>query len=412
MVTIVQGGIQNALSYSRVNRAPQHSFNIRHRPYQITPFMIAPVLPNETFKNLLLQSRVVTDPLKNPLIGWWIEYHFFYVKHRDMDGRDDFVNMMLQPGFDMAAYTGDATTYETYHTGPGQIDWVKLCMQRIVETWFRDDEESGNPMLGNLHQAQIAGNTWLDSVVDTTLLGAGSDPDGAGTVEELDLMMQQWELMRQMQMTDMSYEDWLATYGVRKQKSELHQPERIRSIKQWSYPSNTIDPTTGEPSSAVSWSIAERADKDRHFREPGFIVGCTIARPKVYMREQKGTGAGMFTNAMNWLPALMADQPHTSLKEFSNANGPFTNQANGYWVDLRDLLIYGDQYVNFDRSSTADGLVGLPAAGMQKRYVPSADIDALFNGAAPKNLVRQDGVVSLTIAGTQRDHTGGNADRV
>jgi hypothetical protein len=58
---------------------------------------IAPVLPGETMKNLLLQARVVSDPIKNPLIGWWCEFYFFYVKHRDLDDRDVFTEMMVNP---------------------------------------------------------------------------------------------------------------------------------------------------------------------------------------------------------------------------------------------------------------------------------------------------------------------------
>ena len=54
----------------RVMRRPVHTFQLRQRPFAITPFMIAPVLPGETMKNLLLQSRAVTDPIKNPLVGW------------------------------------------------------------------------------------------------------------------------------------------------------------------------------------------------------------------------------------------------------------------------------------------------------------------------------------------------------
>lgn len=66
----------------RVTRKPVHNFNVETRPFQIQPVMIAPVLAGETLNNLLLQSRVVTMPLKNPLIGWWKEYYFFYVKLR------------------------------------------------------------------------------------------------------------------------------------------------------------------------------------------------------------------------------------------------------------------------------------------------------------------------------------------
>lgn len=70
----------------RVLRNPQHRFSLQTRPYQLQPFMIAPVLPGETMKNLLLQARVVTHPLSPDLrlVGWWNEYFFFYVKHRDL----------------------------------------------------------------------------------------------------------------------------------------------------------------------------------------------------------------------------------------------------------------------------------------------------------------------------------------
>ena len=65
---------------SRKSRRPSHPFQLRHMPWQIQPFLIAPVLPGETLKNILLQSRAVTKPIKNGIVGWWMEYHFFYVK--------------------------------------------------------------------------------------------------------------------------------------------------------------------------------------------------------------------------------------------------------------------------------------------------------------------------------------------
>jgi hypothetical protein len=52
-------------------RRPEHRFELASTPWAITPFLIAPVLPGDTMTNLLLQARVVSDPIKNPLIGWW-----------------------------------------------------------------------------------------------------------------------------------------------------------------------------------------------------------------------------------------------------------------------------------------------------------------------------------------------------
>jgi hypothetical protein len=78
-----------------------------------------------------------------------------------------------------------------------------------------------------------------------------------------------------------------------------------------------------------------------------------------------------------------------------------------YWVDVRDLFLYGDQFVNFALTATDAGLVALPTAAMQKKYASATDADGLFTSASPANLVRADGVVNLTIAGTTvgQDHT-------
>ena len=108
----------------------------------------------------------------------------------------------------------------------------------------------------------------------------------------------------------------------------------------------------------------------------------------------------------SWVPALMGENPETSLREFSNANGPLTGTTNGYWVDVRDLFLYGDQFVNFSLAPTDDMSVALPTAGMNKRYVASTDVDSIFvDAAGGKNLVRQDGTARLSILGRQVDYT-------
>ena len=86
---------------TRALRRPSHQFQLRHRPYQIQPFALAPVLPGGTLKAGLMQARVVSDPIKNPLIGWWSEWFLFYVKLRDMPDSSHFQNMVLNVGYDM-----------------------------------------------------------------------------------------------------------------------------------------------------------------------------------------------------------------------------------------------------------------------------------------------------------------------
>lgn len=398
--------IQAAQRQQRVPRTPTHSHQVRHRPWQIQPFMIAPVLPGETLENGLFQARVVTDPIQNPLCGWWIEYYWFYVKHRDLDARDLLVDMMLTPGTDVSSLN-TAAQAETYHYA-GSIDWTQLCLKRITEEYFRDEGEAWNDtLIGNLPVASIGIDHFVDSLVDETLIPEGSDPQTtADNMETMDRYMRQYQLMAGMGMANMTYEDFLRSYGVRvPDAQEAHRPELLRYVRDWTYPSNTIDPATGAPSSACSWAIKERIDKSRSFKEPGFIVGVTVARPKVYLANQRGAGVHMLDDAYSWLPALLADDPRTSLKAYASGAGPITGTTNGYWIDVRDLLIHGDQFLNFAMSATDDNSVALPKATSKWRLPTATDADSFFKTASPNNLIRQDGVTKLTILGTQVDQT-------
>lgn len=395
----------------RLMRNPRHNFQIRHKPFQIQPFMIAPVLPGETMKSALIQCRAVTKPIANPIVGWWLEHSLFYVKHRDLDGRDDFSSMMLDIDHNLAAYN-TAAVVNHYHAA-SSFNWVEMCLKRIVEEYFRDEDETWNAnAVDGLPLARINHDTIANSaLLDDNFPELTEDPlvvgvDDSITGQEVDTLLRMWQLQRAQGLTPMDYEDWLATYGIRPKPEENHRPERLRYIREWQYPSNTVDPTTGIPASAVSWSVTDSADKDRFFREPGFIIGVTVARPKVYYRNQVGNSVDWMRDALTWLPAIMRDDPWTSLKKFAETEGPFqvVSDANGYWVDIKDLFIHGDQFINFSPTGVTTGsFVDLPTAALNTRYVASADIDALFPGA--DKYVQQDGVVQLKILGALMDTT-------
>lgn len=405
---------------SRRNRYPKHNFQVRHAPWTIQPFMIAPVIPGETLTRALYQSRCVTDPIRNPLIGWWIEYYFFYVKLRDLAERDILTEMMLDPTQSVASLNS-AASVPTYHSATSP-DFVQMCLRRVVEEYFRDEGETydagGVGLVGGMPIAKAIGpkSNWLDSVALDTALAAKADNDlqnpNDTSVDGMAQYQAAYDRMRQMRMVDMTFDEWLETFGVRVRTDEQqHIPELLRYHREWSYPSNTVEATTGVPSSAVSWATADRIDKDRYFREPGFILGVTIARPKIYMSGQKSAATELMANAESWMPALLGENPWSSLRKVIATDGPLrgfgVSPANDYWVDLRDLFLYGDQFVNFALTETDAGLVALPKTGMQKHYVTAADREALFMASA-KSLVRQDGVVDLTIKGpplTTVDHT-------
>lgn len=422
--------VGDAPRVGRKMRKPQHSFHLRSRAFQIQPFMLAPVLAGETMKNLLFQSRCVTDPIKNPFIGWWKEYYFFYVKLTDLDfwfgtATDapgglvgERVKMLLgDPSFDKSTvYVDSATT--AYYSEAASQDYIQNISQMIAQYYFRDEQDQADTpvSLDGVPMAMINNTGVLDSMilndnyypvssgVDVDLLGDASD--ATLQVSEIENALNRYKLARANGLTDATFEDYLASFGIDNGKMpEPHKPELVRYSRSWQYPSNTVEPSTGVPSSAVSWSIQERADKDRFFKEPGFLFGCTVTRPKVYLANQKAHIAGYLDRAEDWMPAWLWGEPLTSMKKYAQGTGPFQGltDADGYWLDMRDLYMHGDQWVNFALTETDAGLVALPTAAAGKKFPSDTDIDALFVTPSTKQWIREDGVVNLTIASTLRD---------
>lgn len=400
---------------SRKMRNPQISYNLKFKPWQMQPFFIHPVLPGETMKNALVMARCVSDPLKEKLMGWWLEHYVFYVKHTDLDIAQDLVEMHLNAAYNMTAHNS-AANLKMFHPGGG-INFVQKCLDAVKYWYFRDDDEAEPALIDGLPPAKINHDGWwqsakLESAMPTNEHELPGDnpviPDNAPP--GFATHYAQWEAMRAASLTTATFEDYLKSFGVRvpaEQDEEEKRPELIRFHKDFTYPTNTVEPTTGIPSSAAVWSISERADKDRYFSEPGFLFGVVVARPKVLLSAITGSLTSFMNDAYAWLPAIVQDVPFTALREFATGAGP-APQAYGqdYWVDVRDLFTYGEQFRNHDCSDQANA-VALPSATMNTRYASGAMADALFSGAADKRWFRLDGLLSLNIASSvHKDYSG------
>lgn len=389
-------------------RNPQLAFNLRFKPWQMQPAFIHPVLPGETLKNALIMSRCVSDPLKDKLMGWWLEHYVFYVKHTDLDISDHLIEMHLDAAKNMSAFN-EAANLKYFHNGG--INFVRRCLEAVRYWYFRDDGEPEPAAIDGLPPAKINHDGWwqsakLESAMrsnDHELVGDNpvmpdNAPAGFAT------HYAQWEAMRAANLTEATFEDYLKSFGVRvpqEHDEELKRPELVRYFKEFTYPSNTVEPTTGIPSSAAVWSVSQRADKDRYFKEPGFLFGVVVARPKVLLSTITGSLTSYMNDAYAWLPAIVQDIPFTALREFASGSGP-APQAYGedYWVDVKDLFIYGEQFRNHDLTQQGNS-VALPSSTMNTRYASQAMADALFASSdAAFRWFRLDGLATLNIAGS------------
>lgn len=408
-------------SRERVVRSPSMRFNLKTLPYDIQPFAIMPVWPAEGLKNILLQSQVWSDPLASGMknIGWWCEYYFFYVKWRDLAGYDtdgqigkEMSDMMVSNA-SLAAFQdvdGNAWTY----CYPGGVDFLFECSKRVVDEYFRDEGENWDDYLNaaGVPKAKIYGRGGGDAFQRLTLATAYADrrvnmPTHVG--DEMTQAEREWHAMTDMGMLDMDFQDWMRAYGsdVRPEQDSvrIHRPELVGYRREFTYPTNTVEPTTGVPATAVGWRVKQRFDEYKFFKEPGWLVGYTCVRPKVYLGKQQGSISNLMQTRATWLPPQLMDVHTVSHILVDDAAGPLKAVMDAgnidYWMDIRDYMNYGDQFINYATpASGASGVpfVALPTAAGLRRYAADAEIHALFSDTV-NGLFRQDGVADLTITG-------------
>lgn len=425
----------------RKTRAPRHPFSVSQQPYEIAPFFIAPVLAGETMQSLRMQSSLKSGFMFPHMTGWWAEYYFFYVKHRDLPQRDLITDIHVKNTRDNVLETSVAKP-ETYHAGiPETIDWVSMCLQRVTEEYFRNEGEAWDDFLSpdGLPLASISQDNWLDSAIREGALPSGTVqglPDELleeglqedhGVPAGFEAHYDHWLVMRRNNLIATDFEDYLRANGISVPEKEVepHRPELIRFVRDYAQPKRGLA-STGEEVSIANWEMSESADKNRFFKEPGFLFGVSVLRPKTY-RTQQGTSVGLLNDAWSWMPHLLLDNPETSLRILSAANAasmfPGYSGTEDVIVDLRDLFLYGDQFV---RGGFAQDLIrqeAVPGADFGRRY-PDLDTDygdALWFATnidpepegfyTPPPAFCSEGLVSLAIASKiQGDMSGYGAN--
>jgi hypothetical protein len=219
-----------------------------------------------------------------------------------------------------------------------------------------------------------------------------------------------------MGLANISWEEYLASFGIAAaQVEDTIKPQLLFHTNDFQYPSNTVNPADGTPTSAVSWVFRQGENKKRvFFKEPGFIVGLTVTRPKIFFGQLAGNMSAHLDRAWDWMPEILNQLPSSSLKKFEPGTGPLGDRntdTDAYFADMRDLFTHGDQFQNrsaYDPASISDlshmNGVQLPDVNLNWRYPTEAMCKNLFK-TANFEFIREDGYFSLSIKGKQRDAT-------
>ena len=111
----------------------------------------------------------------------------------------------------------------------------------------------------------------------------------------------------------------------------------------------------------------------------------------------------LMKDAYSWLPPSLAADPYASFLKVAASDPPLDANTGAYYVDIKDLLLHGDQFVNYAMGTAGRNHVALPNAALtNKRYPAATDADAMFvDTTAGVGAVKSDGIVNLRILGRQ-----------
>ena len=137
---------------------------------------------------------------------------------------------------------GNAVTY----CPPGGVDFVLNAVRRVVDEYFHDEGESYSiAEIDGIPLCQIYGRGRSDAFDKLTLASAYADhrqeldADGDGTIyvgDEMNRAFQEWAVAHDAGIIDMTYDDWMKTYGGRAVETDIdrvdyHRPEDLAYMR-------------------------------------------------------------------------------------------------------------------------------------------------------------------------------------
>ena len=385
------------------------------KPFGLYPLMCAYVAPGETLQSYSVKWRVVSKPVTNPLVGAWLQSWLVYVKLTDMD--EGLTAQFISDAEPTTGYTLGADK-ERYFSGSGQINWIRQATLKFHEDYFMDEGETRKTIDDDIAQVKLNNKSWMQNLMfrpDESALDT-SDPWDA---EE---QMRAFRLQQMLDMQALTYEQYLAQFGVEDLSGVDRRPEILQYWPSWTTPVNTIDPASGAPSSAWLWGDELQMSKPKRFKEPGFLMLFATVRPKMAHKYQKWSTVGNMWGISDFFPIHEQMDPAANVKKILTDDVIFDPLANAseasdeLWYDRADVLEHGEQFFNVQAGgsewpyepywATAPNLLAASTKQeMRGEYCSEADINSIFVGAsASDRFVFYDGLGSARISGHTKSH--------
>lgn len=416
--------VQPGMTRTRKKRSPQFPIAGTMKPFGLYPLWATAVLPGETLNNCETKYRLISMPVKHPLAGAWFETWTVYVALTDIS--ESLATMFISDTQSPTAFQATADQ-PRYFTRTGQVEYIKRAMDAVVFNYFRDEQEPGwnTRLIDGVHMAGRQNFDWAQNLMfqpatmNPALLPAAMPESGTYTP---------LEIMKLAGMSEITYEKYLMQYGVVKEETvkASRVPEILRYTREWTLPTNTIEPSNGRPSSAWAWSNTIKSEKPKRFDEPGFVITIGCVRPKMFDPTLRASMIGELWGFQDWFPVYNLEDPAAGIKTIdashqvlARVGGAQPAATDPLIYDHRDLLAHGEQFVNdwttqpyrLPQSNNRSLADGATYPNVRHKYPALADVNQLFTesdqGTPAESRMRlyYEGIASAEITGHVVDMT-------
>lgn len=382
------------------------------RPFGLYPVLAAPVMAGETVRGLRLRLRVISMPLRYPLGGAYLHFWWAYCPARLSVGTD-IVNE-LSPSTTGLLETSDVPRM---FSKVGQLRLIQLTYDVIVNTLIAREGQT----LPAFDGARKVPRIWSDWTNNLSKLPSGLTvselPEREIDTEgDLDIAMDRERTLLEAG----SYDQFVRAFGVPEPRRD-DEAVLFNHGRFWTQPTNTVEPSTGVPSSAWTWAIDTVMPKVRRVKEPGVMMLLASIRPKMLHRKADASYLGRMVGLLQWVPPTDDAQAWHAISDndpvwSSTFKGSGSTQL---LIDRQDVFGKGEAFINDIPANlpyavpqdTAGAYNGADLAALRGEFVADADIDALFSGSTTvSRRIYYDGIAEMTVQGHVGDIRASVAD--
>lgn len=392
----------------RSTRAPIFPFGGTLLPFGLYPVFAFPVLPGETVGAVQARGRFISQPLKSPIAGAWMEGWVFEVPLRLINE-----NFFSQLNPSTAGHVAGSQSYR-FFTNTGQVTLIQEAYNLVVEYFFTRPGTTPPTVETGITQLPLISTDWMDNL--QTMPASLTEANMPENILDTEIVGMSIEDERALIEAD-DYRQFVQMFGPKDPESQSR-PRLRRYFRQWGIPNNVIDPSSGVPRSTHFFDLNWGLRKGFRAQEPAICVCMMAYRPQMQKTVAQGSYLGRMVGTGEWFPpkgqaawsVINGDDP--ILPAAWDTGSP----AADYIFDRSDVFMRGESFINqssannpYPPPTSALGSDADPQA-IRGAYCSTAEWQALFaNAGVTDRLMYYQGIGSARVGGLVREVADGRS---